>query len=230
VIGHTHRKGQIIVLSGPSGVGKTTIVEALLPQFPEIVRSISVTTRLPRTGEVDGVDYHFLSKSDFEDLIQRNELVEWTSYSDNYYGTLHSTLESATNAGQDVVLTIDVDGAVQLKELRLSCLLIFVLPPSFRTLEDRLRDRQTDTEAELKQRLERAKAEFDLMKHYDYYVINDQISEVLSNIKQIIEVNRFRIGVDLIQAIEAKISPLMFATRHHDSVSDVTGVDDDTEE
>jgi len=207
VIGHTQRKGQIIVLSGPSGVGKTTIVEALLPQFPEIVRSISVTTRLPRTGEVDGVDYHFLPKSDFEDLIQRNELIEWTRYGDNYYGTLHSTLESVTNAGQDVVLTIDVDGAVQLKELRLSCLLIFVLPPSFSALEDRLRHRQTDTEAELKQRLERAKAEFDLMKHYDYYVINDQVSEAISNIKQIIEANQFRIDADLIQAIKAKTKP-----------------------
>ena len=179
---------------------------------------------------MDGVDYHFLSKSDFEDLIQRNELVEWTSYGDNYYGTLHSTLEAVTNAGQDVVLTIDVDGAVQLKELGLSCLLIFVLPPSFSALENRLRHRQTDTEAELKQRLERAKAEFSLMKHYDYYVINDQVSEVISNIKQIIEANRFRIGVDLIQAIEAQISPSMFATRHHDGVSGLTGVDDDTEE
>jgi len=207
VIEHTQRKGQIIVLSGPSGVGKTTIVEALLPQFPEIVRSISVTTRLPRTGEVDGVDYHFLPKSDFEDLIQRNELVEWTRYGDNYYGTLHSTLESVTNAGQDVVLTIDVDGAVQLKELRLSCLLIFVLPPSFSALEDRLRHRQTDTEAELKQRLERAKAEFDLMKHYDYYLINDQVSEAVSSIKQIIEANQFRIDADLIQAIKAKTKP-----------------------
>jgi len=207
VIGHTQRKGQIIVLSGPSGVGKTTIVEALLPQFPEIVRSISVTTRLPRRGEVDVVDYHFLPKSDFEDLIQRNELIEWTRYGDNYYGTLHSTLESVTNAGQDVVLTIDVDGAVQLKELRLSCLLIFVLPPSFSALEDRLRHRQTDTEAELKQRLERAKAEFDLMKHYDYYVINDQVSEAISNIKQIIEANQFRIDADLIQAIKAKTKP-----------------------
>ena len=230
MIEHTLRKVQIIVLSGPSGVGKTTIVEALLPQFPEIVRSVSVTTRRPRTGEVDGVDYHFLSKSDFEDLIQRNELVEWTSYGDNYYGTLHSTLEAVTNAGQDVVLTIDVDGAVQLKELGLSCLLIFVLPPSFSALENRLRHRQTDTEAELKQRLERAKAEFSLMKHYDYYVINDQVSEVISNIKQIIEANRFRIGVDLIQAIEAQISPSMFATRHHDGVSGLTGDDDDTEE
>ena len=229
MIEHTQRKGQIIVLSGPSGVGKTTIVEALLPQFPEIVRSISVTTRLPRTGEVDGVDYHFLPKSDFEDLIQRNELVEWTRYGDNYYGTLHSTLESVTNAGQDVVLTIDVDGAVQLKELGLSCLLIFVLPPSFSALEDRLRHRQTDTEAELKQRLERAKAEFDLMKHYDYYVINDQVSEAISNIKQIIEANQFRIDADLIQAIEAKISRLNVSTRHHNRVSGLTGVDDDTE-
>ena len=208
MIEHTLRKGQIIVLSGPSGVGKTTVVEALLPQFPEIVRSVSVTTRRPRTGEVDGVDYLFLSKSDFEDLIQRNELVEWTSYGDNYYGTLHSTLEAVTNAGQDVVLTIDVDGAVQLKELGLSCLLIFVLPPSFSALENRLRHRQTDTEAELKQRLERAKAEFSLMKHYDYYVINDQVSEAVSNIKQIIEANQFRIDADLIQAIEAKISCL----------------------
>ena len=112
-----------------------------------------------------------------------------------------------TNAGQDVVLTIDVDGAVQLKELRLSCLLIFVIPPSFSALEDRLRHRQTDTEAELKQRLERAKAEFDLMKHYDYYLINDQVSEAVSNIKQIIEANQFRIDADLIQAIKAKTKP-----------------------
>ncbi len=200
------KQGQIIIISGPSGVGKTTLVEALLEQSSNMVRSVSATTRSSRIDETDGVDYHFLPKSDFERLIKQNGLVEWTQYGENYYGTLRSVLESAIQVGKDIVLTIDVDGAVQMKELGLSCLLIFVLPPSIQILEQRLRKRQTETAAELNRRLERAKSEFDFIKHYDYCVINDQIPLAIGQLKKMIGADRFRIDENVVQAVKQKVA------------------------
>jgi len=207
VIEELQKQGRIIVVSGPSGVGKTTLVETMLEHSSSIVRSVSATTRLPRSGETDGVDYHFLPKSEFERLIEQNGLVEWTKYGENYYGTLKSTLESIIKAGKDIVLTIDVDGAIQLKKLGLSCLLIFILPPSVQILRQRLEERKTETESELNQRLERAKAEFDLVAYYDYCVVNDQIPLAVQQLIKIIEVDRFRIDENLVQSIKQQIPP-----------------------
>ena len=203
------KQGRIIVVSGPSGVGKTTLVETILEHSSSIVRSVSATTRLPRSGETDGVDYHFLPKSEFERLIEQNGLVEWTKYGENYYGTLKSTLESTIKAGKDIMLIIDVDGAIQLKKLGLSCLLIFILPPSVQILRQRLEERKTETESELNQRLERAKAEFDLVAYYDYCVINDQIPLAIQQLIKIIEVDRFRIDENLVQSIKQQIPPVV---------------------
>ena len=207
MIEELQKQGRIIVVSGPSGVGKTTLVETILEHSSSIVRSVSTTTRLPRSGETDGVDYHFLPKSEFERLIEQNGLVEWTKYGENYYGTLKSTLESTIKAGKDIVLTIDVDGAIQLKKLGLSCLLIFILPPSVQILRQRLEERKTETESELNQRLERAKAEFDLVAYYDYCVINDQIPLAIQQLIKIIEVDRFRIDENLVQSIKQQTPP-----------------------
>ncbi len=209
MIEELQKQGRIIVVSGPSGVGKTTLVETILEHSSSIVRSVSATTRLPRIGETDGVDYHFLPKSEFERLIEQNGLVEWTKYGENYYGTLKSTLESTIKAGKDIVLTIDVDGAIQLKKLGLSCLLIFILPPSVQILRQRLEERKTETESELNQRLERAKAEFDLVAYYDYCVVNDQIPLAIQQLIKIIEVDKFRIDENLVQSIKQQIPPVV---------------------
>ena len=209
MIEELQKQGRIIVVSGPSGVGKTTLVETMLEHSSSIVRSVSATTRLPRSGETDGVDYHFLPKSEFERLIEQNGLVEWTKYGENYYGTLKSTLESIIKAGKDIVLTIDVDGAIQLKKLGLSCLLIFILPPSVQILRQRLEERKTETESELNQRLERAKAEFDLVAYYDYCVVNDQIPLAIQQLIKIIEVDKFRIDENLVQSIKQQIPPVV---------------------
>ena len=209
MIEELQKQGRIIVVSGPSGVGKTTLVETMLEHSSSIVRSVSATTRLPRSGETDGVDYHFLPKSEFERLIEQNGLVEWTKYGENYYGTLKSTLESTIKAGKDIILIIDVDGAIQLKKLGLSCLLIFILPPSVQILRQRLEERKTETESELNQRLERAKAEFDLVAYYDYCVVNDQIPLAIQQLIKIIEVDRFRIDENLVQSIKQQIPPVV---------------------
>ena len=209
MIEELQKQGRIIVVSGPSGVGKTTLVETILEHSSSIVRSVSATTRLPRNGETDGVDYHFLPKSEFERLIEQNGLVEWTKYGENYYGTLKSTLESTIKAGKDIILTIDVDGAIQLKKLGLSCLLIFILPPSVQILRQRLEERKTETESELNQRLERAKAEFNLVTYYDYCVVNDQIPLAIQQLIKIIEVDRFRIDENLVQSIKQQIPPVV---------------------
>ena len=209
MIEELQKQGRIIVVSGPSGVGKTTLVETILEHSSSIVRSVSATTRLPRSGETDGVDYHFLPKSEFERLIEQNGLVEWTKYGENYYGTLKSTLESTIKDGKDIILTIDVDGAIQLKKLGLSCLLIFILPPSVQILRQRLEERKTETESELNQRLERAKAEFDLVAYYDYCVVNDQIPLAIQQLIKIIEVDRFRIDENLVQSIKQQIPPVV---------------------
>ncbi len=209
MIEELQKQGRIIVVSGPSGVGKTTLVETILEHSSSIVRSVSATTRLPRSGETDGVDYHFLPKSEFERLIEQNGLVEWTKYGENYYGTLKSTLESTIKAGKDIMLIIDVDGAIQLKKLGLSCLLIFILPPSVQILRQRLEERKTETESELNQRLERAKAEFDLVAYYDYCVVNDQIPLAIQQLIKIIEVDRFRIDENLVQSIKQQIPPVV---------------------
>ena len=209
MIEELQEQGRIIVVSGPSGVGKTTLVETMLEHSSSIVRSVSATTRLPRSGETDGVDYHFLPKSEFERLIEQNGLVEWTKYGENYYGTLKSTLESTIKAGKDIMLIIDVDGAIQLKKLGLSCLLIFILPPSVQILRQRLEERKTETESELNQRLERAKAEFDLVAYYDYCVVNDQIPLAIQQLIKIIEVDRFRIDENLVQSIKQQIPPVV---------------------
>ena len=154
------QKGLFIVMSGPSGTGKTSVIKALCKDETTLEFSISATTRPPRSDEVDGVDYHFLDQTKFEDLIQRGGFLEWVKYGGHYYGTLKSTVELTIEKGKDLILEIDVHGAMKVKDLGIRYTSIFLLPPSLESLEKRLRNRKTESDSELQQRLLTAKSEF----------------------------------------------------------------------
>lgn len=202
------RKGLVFVVSGPSGSGKTSVVSALCEADTTLERSISATTRLPRPDEIDGVNYHFLSQAEFEDLIQRNGFLEWTRYSDHYYGTLKFTVESAIAAGRNLILEIDVKGAMQLRSLPFKSVHIFILPPSFAALEKRLRNRRTESDLERQRRLQTAESEIAYVKHYDYCVVNpdNDVNHAVEQIRHIIAAERCRIDPQLLEFISQEFS------------------------
>ena len=168
------RQGIPFVLSGPSGCGKGTIVKALLEKYPDqFALSVSATTRAPRPGEENGVHYHFISGEEFERRIAEDEILEYTTYCGNYYGTLRPVIEKDLCEGKNVILEIEVDGAMQIKKKFPEAVLVLVVPPDFATLEARLRGRGTNTEEDIKNRLLTAKREIAVMKDYDYVVINE---------------------------------------------------------
>lgn len=215
---HLYKPNLVIVISGPSGSGKSTIIDALCKADPTLKLSVSATTRNPRRGEVDGVNYHFLSKAEFEAHIQQGSFLEWAVYGDNLYGTLKSEIVAAREAGKDAVLEIEVKGSLQIRDQARDLaparsLLIFIVPPSFATLEKRLRRRQTESEKELRQRLDIAKSEVLQIQHYDYWVHNPNkaIQQAVEQIQAIIAAERSRIDDKLIETI----NPLL----------DVDGVD-----
>lgn len=165
------QKGLLIVISGPAGSGKGT-VNSLLLASDSYAYSVSATTRAPRPGEVDGVNYHFISKEEFERRIQNGEMLEYTSYCGNYYGTPLREAIEVMEAGKNLILEIEVEGAQNVKRLYPEAVLIMLLPPSYRVQEARLRGRGTETEAKICERLERTKAELPLISCYDYVVYN----------------------------------------------------------
>ena len=170
----TIRKGIPFVLSGPSGCGKGTIVRALLEKYPDaFALSVSATTRAPRTGEVDGVHYSFISKEEFEHRIEHNEILEYTTYCGNYYGTPKKEIDARTARGVHVILEIEVEGAMNGRRLCPEAILIFVLPPDFKTLEARLRGRGTNTEEDIRRRLERAREELGYLDRNDYTIVTE---------------------------------------------------------
>jgi len=197
------RQGSIIVISGPSGVGKGSVINLLCQQDENLVKSISATTRTPRPHEIDGVDYHFVSVSKFKNLISRSGLVEWTQYGENYYGTLRSMVESTTASGKDLILEIDVDGVIQLRELGIEGTFVFILPPSTEVLANRLRGRGTESQTEIDHRLARARTEVYFAKDYDFWVINadNQIGQTVSEILQVIYTERHRIDQVILKQI-----------------------------
>ena len=194
------RQGSLIVISGPSGAGKTSVIDALLQSDSTLTCSVSATTRPPRPNEINGVNYHFLSPSDFETRVKKGEFVEWTRYGGYCYGTLKSEIESPLVEGKDLVFEIDVKGATALKSWSPNIVSIFILPPSFPILEKRLRRRQTESFQELQQRLATAKSEIALVKDYDYCVINpdDNINQAVQQIRHIIAAQRCRINESFI--------------------------------
>ncbi|MDE0041677.1 MAG: guanylate kinase [Candidatus Poribacteria bacterium] len=194
------RQGSLIVISGPSGAGKTSVIDALLESDSTLKCSVSATTRPPRPNEINGVNYHFLSPSEFETHLGKDEFVEWTWYGGYRYGTLKSEIESPSAEGKDLVFEIDVKGAMALKSWSPNIISIFILPPSFAMLERRLRRRQTESDQELQQRLAIARSEIDWIKDYDYYVINpdDKIDQAVQQIRHIIYAQRCRINESFI--------------------------------
>jgi len=185
------KRGKLIVLSAPSGCGKTTIAKAILQRHPAILFSVSATTRSQRPGEQHGREYYFLTKQEFEQKIQRGELVEWERYPNeengNYYGTLKSEVEKALAQGRVMLFDVDVKGALAIKKLYGDdAILIFIKPPSMDILRQRLLGRRTEDEATVRQRLERVPMELELGSTFDYHVINDKLDDAIAEVESII--------------------------------------------
>lgn len=180
------RKGIIIVVSGFSGAGKGTIMKELTRKYDQYALSISATTRSPRNGEVNGKDYFFITKEEFEKLIEDDGLIEHATYVNNYYGTPRKYVEDKLSQGIDVILEIEIQGALQIKERYPDAVLLFVMPPSAEALAKRLRGRGTETEEVIRQRLSRACEEAVGIENYDYVVINDKLEECVECVHEII--------------------------------------------
>jgi len=178
--------GLQIVFSGPSGAGKDTILKRLLETNADYRLSVSATTRAPREGEVDGKDYHFITKEKFQNMLKNDELLESAEYCGNCYGTPSGPIRSWQAEGHDVILEIEVQGGSQIKTKCPDCVSIFILPPSMEVLEQRLRDRGTEADEVIQKRMMRAQKEIEEAVHYDYCVINDTVEKAVDEINQII--------------------------------------------
>ena len=180
------KKGAFIVISGPSGVGKNTIADILVDKGYGIY-SVSVTTRGIREGEVDGRDYFFVSKEEFDKNIEENNFLEYAKYGDNYYGTLKRYVFDNIDNSTNVIAVVDIQGGVNIENIFPEAVLIFIMPPSYEELEKRLRGRGTDSDEDILKRLEIAKREMDFSSHYDYVVINNTVDESINEIIDIID-------------------------------------------
>ncbi len=181
------RKGSLTVISGFSGAGKGTIMRELLRRHPEYALSVSVTTRKPRPGEADGVDYHFLSQREFDALVEQDGLLEHAGYVDHCYGTPRRYVEEAIAEGKDVLLEIEVQGAMQIKEKKPEAILLFVTPPSAEELRRRLTGRGTETENVIRERMERAREEAKSMPLYEYLIVNDNLEDAVELVHRTIQ-------------------------------------------
>ncbi len=188
------KKGLLIVLSGPSGTGKGTICQNLCRQLMGIYYSISVTTRPPRRGEKDGVNYYFITEREFEDLKEQGGLLEWARVYGNYYGTPRYKVEQRRSEGCDVILEIDIEGAKQVRERCEDAVFLFLLPPSMKELRTRIEGRGTERPDIIKERFSTAYRELKEIRHYDYMVINDDIQEAVDIIKAVIAAEKCRVS------------------------------------
>jgi guanylate kinase len=186
------RRGLLFIVSAPSGTGKTTLVERLVQVLPNLRMSRSYTSRPARAGERDGVDYNFISRDQFEGLIRDDALLEWADVFGNLYGTAIADVDAMLEQGQDVVLVIDVNGAQQVKKRGVDHTAIFVMPPSFQVLEQRLRGRSKDTEEQMQRRLRTARAEASSYDDYDYVVVNDDLEQCVDRLRSIVLAERAR--------------------------------------
>lgn len=186
------RRGQVFVLSGPPGVGKTSVRERVLAALPDLVYSVSLTTRPPRPGEVDGKDYHFVTRRQFEEKIARGEMAEYAEIFGNLYGTSAAVLRRTLEQGRDVFLDIDVDGARGVHWFFKQAVLIFLLPPSLEELERRLRARRTESEEEIQRRLARVRYELGRAEGYTHLVLNEQLDQAVQDVLCIIRAERLR--------------------------------------
>lgn len=185
-------KGLLIVLSGPSGVGKGTVCSALRKALPELVYSVSATTRPPRTGENDGANYFFRTHEQFQSMIEKDDLLEWAEYVGNYYGTPRSFVEETINKGKDIILEIEVQGALKVKSKFPEGIFIFLMPPSLEELKSRIVTRGTESDETIRSRLSIALDELKYLEYYDYAVVNDQVESASERIQAIITAEHHR--------------------------------------
>jgi len=180
-------KGKLLVFSAPSGAGKTTIVKYLLAEFPELVFSVSATTRKPRKNEVHGKDYFFIDEKEFKKKIKENQFVEWEKFYDYYYGTLKEFVDENLETGKFVVLELDVKGALNIKKQYPDAVLVFIAPPGIEELKKRLIRRNTETETDFRKRIERAEMEMNYRDKFDYVIVNDDLETAKKQAKELIE-------------------------------------------
>lgn len=186
-------KGNIVVFTGPSGVGKGTVVEQVLKKIDNLYLSVSATTRSKRPNELEGVNYYFKTKEDFKNMIDSDELIEWAEFAGDYYGTPKTQVNNYLSCGKDVLLEIEVQGAMQIKEKVPDAILLFLAPPSFEALEERLIKRNTENLDKVKIRLNKAKEEMKEISFFDYIVINDKLDVAIENVIGIIRAERCKI-------------------------------------
>lgn len=188
------RRGTLFVVSAPSGAGKTTLCREMRLRLHDLAYSVSVTTRAPRSGEIDGSDFRFVTEPEFRAMLDRGELAEWATVHTNLYGTPAAPMEAALRDGRDVLLDIDTQGAAQLRARYPEAVLIFIVAPSMSELEQRLRERRSDGEREITRRLERARHEVTLWRRYDYLIVNRDVKEAMEQLESIIQAERCRVA------------------------------------
>jgi guanylate kinase len=186
-------KGLLVVISAPSGAGKTTIAHAVIQQIPDVVRSVSMTSRPIRQGEIEGKDYFFVSKTEFIRRMKQGQFLEWAEVHENLYGTPKTWVNKQIAQGKIVLLVIDVQGAEQIKEVYPECVSIFILPPSMQELKNRLKKRNTETKATLTVRIRNAMIEYQFVKDYDYAVINDDLNKAVEKVRAILAAEKCRV-------------------------------------
>lgn len=189
----TSEIGQLVVISGPSGAGKDTIVKELLKINQKVWLSVSCTSRKPRPMEVEGKDYYFLSREEFEQKINENKFLEYAEYTGNYYGTPKDVIQEKLNQGIDVILVIEIQGALKIKEMFSETIFIFILPPSIKELKMRLENRNTETEDKILKRFKTAYNELNEVTKYNYVVINDTVNEAALKVNHILEAEKCRV-------------------------------------
>ena len=187
-----NKSGLLVVVSGPSGCGKGTVLKQLIENDEHVFYSVWATTRTPRVGEVDGVHYYFISKEQFEEKIASGGMLEYASYVGNYYGTPKQAVEEKCAAGYDVILEIEVQGAMQLREKCPDAVFVFIIPPSMEELEHRLVNRQTETQEVIQNRLNTARTELQFAPKYDYIVVNQTVEQAVSDIRAILQAEKCR--------------------------------------
>jgi guanylate kinase len=185
-------KGLVIVVSAPSGGGKGTILKELFERNSNFKFSVSATTRNPRPGEVDGQHYYFIDKPKFQELIDNDKMLEHAEYCGNFYGTPREPIEKAVDEGYDIVLEIEVQGGAQIKKKIPECVSVFITPPSMEVLEKRLRNRGTETDEVIKNRLNTALSEIPHAKDYDYIVVNDKLEDAVAELESIIKAEKLK--------------------------------------
>lgn len=196
-------KGLLIVVSAPAGCGKDTILEQVLANNDNIFYSVSATTRTIRPGEVDGASYYVKSRDEFETMIKNSELLEYTEYCGNYYGTPRKAVMDMLDAGKDVVLKIEVEGAANIKRMFPDCVMIFILPPSISELDRRLHKRGTESEEVIQKRIAAAKNELTYAANYDYTIVNGALEKAIEDFETVVRAEKFRVSrnADLIEEI-----------------------------